>query len=398
VSQHYSFNNLFYEVTRRCNLACPQCMAGSADPQRVAESVERELSVDEIERHVLGTASEIGIETITWSGGEFIFREDHLDILRRATRHGYSSIVTTNATLMTREKLLELQEASGGTLVVAVGINSIEDENAWTRQDSHVDSLRVLDWCEELGILRNVVVTVGKHNLETLAATLQWLEDRNIPYNRSPFVPRNCGDAFRQQLCFDRKEMEEVIHPALRAHPNGYISYTPFFLSPEVHERHSKGVRNVTVPQNPSIGCWCGTWLGLSAEGDVSPCGVLIDELRCGNVREKSFQRIIDESEDFQRVLDRDQLQGKCGRCRYQYTCGGCRALAWYHHGDLMAEDPTCFFEPEDATTVCEHEEQTNRMFRRYAFMVRHAHSKRSLAGKNEETRRPEEKSGGAEG
>ena len=134
--------------------------------------------------------------------------------------------------------------------------------------------------------------------------------------------------------------------------------------------------------------------MGLSAEGDVSPCGVLIDELRCGNVREKSFQRIIDESDDFQRVLDRDQLQGKCGRCRYQYTCGGCRALAWYHHGDLMAEDPTCFFEPEDETTVCEHEEQTNRMFRRYAFMVRHAHSKRSLAGKNEEPERAEKKSG----
>ena len=104
MSQRYSFNNLFYEVSRRCNLACPQCMAGSADPQRVAESVERELSADEIERYVLGTASEIGIETITWSGGEFIFREDHLEILRRATRHGYSSIVTTNATLMTREK------------------------------------------------------------------------------------------------------------------------------------------------------------------------------------------------------------------------------------------------------------------------------------------------------
>ena len=42
MSQRYSFNNLFYEVSRRCNLACPQCMAGSADPQRVAESAERE--------------------------------------------------------------------------------------------------------------------------------------------------------------------------------------------------------------------------------------------------------------------------------------------------------------------------------------------------------------------
>ena len=46
---------------------------------------------------------------------------------------------------------------------------------------------------------------------------------------------------------------------------------------------------------------------------------------------------------------------------------------AFFEHGDIMAEDPTCFFEPEDETTVCEHEDETNRMFKRYAFMARHA-------------------------
>jgi hypothetical protein len=53
--------------------------------------------------------------------------------------------------------------------------------------------------------------------------------------------------------------------------------------------------------------------------------------------------------------------------------------MAFYEHGDVMAEDPTCFFEPEDETTVSEHEDETNRMFKRYAFMVRYAHSKRTL-------------------
>ena len=53
--------------------------------------------------------------------------------------------------------------------------------------------------------------------------------------------------------------------------------------------------------------------------------------------------------------------------------------MAFYESGDVMAEDPTCFFEPEDEATVSPHEEETNKMFKRYAFMVRHAHSKRSL-------------------
>jgi hypothetical protein len=51
--------------------------------------------------------------------------------------------------------------------------------------------------------------------------------------------------------------------------------------------------------------------------------------------------------------------------------------MAWFESGDLMGEDPTCFFEPTDETTVSEHEEETNRMFRRYLFMIRLAERQR---------------------
>jgi radical SAM protein with 4Fe4S-binding SPASM domain len=383
--RRYTFDTLFFEATRGCNLSCPMCMAGSNDPDLVQQSRERELSTDEIERYILATAGEIGIETITWSGGEYIVRQDAAELIRRATAYGYSSTVCSNGLNMDRAKLLELHEASGGTLVVAVGINSISDENAWTRDADCDLAMKVLELCKELEIRRHVVVNVGSHNLETLDRTLQWLEDEGIPYNRSPYTARGSGREYWDELRVTRESMEQTIHPALIGHPNGYISYTPFFLSPEVHERYSKGARNVTVPQNPSIGCWCGTWLAVNAEGDVSPCGILLDEFRCGNVREKSFQEIIDESPAFQKVLNRELLQGKCGRCRYKFTCGGCRAMAWFEHGDLMAEDPTCFFEPIDEATVSPHEEQTNRMFKRYAFMKRHADGQRIKAPKRVE-------------
>jgi len=377
--RRYTFRTLFYEVTRTCDLACPICMAGSNDKKLVRQSRKQELNTEEIERYILASAHEIGVETITWSGGEFMLRPDALELVRRATDHGYSSTVASNGKKLDRDKLQQLQEASDGTVVVAVGINSIDDENTWTRNAEHSLAQRVLRDCEELGIRRHVVVTVGKHNLETLEHTLAWLEENNIPYNRSPYTARNSGREFWSKLHFDRDDMERTIHPSLRKRPHGYISYTPFFLSPELHERVSKGVRNVTVPQEPSIGCWCGTWLGCSAEGDVAPCAILLDEVPCGNVREKSFQRIIDESPVFQLLLDRELLQGKCGRCRYKFTCGGCRAMAFFENGDIMGEDPTCFFEPEDESTVCEHEEETNRMFRRYAFMVRQAERARTL-------------------
>lgn len=376
--RRYSFDTLFFEATRRCNLACPMCMASSNDRELVARSSGRELDADEVERYILRTARDIGIRIITWSGGEFIIRRDAVELVRRATRYGYESTVCTNATLMTREKIEELEEASGGTLVVAVGVNSIDNDNARTRDADSEEALRVLELCRELGVRRHVVVNVGRHNAESLDRTLDWLEREGIPYNRSPYTARGSGSALWDELAFSRHDMETAIHPALRRHANGYISYTPFFLSPELHRRVSDGTRNVTVPQGPSIGCWCGTWLAVNSEGDVSPCGILLDELRCGNVRERSFQEILDASSDLQDVLDRNRLRGKCGRCRYKFTCGGCRAMAYFHTGDLMGEDPTCFFEPEDETTVSEHEAETNRMFKRYAFMVRQARNSRA--------------------
>jgi radical SAM protein with 4Fe4S-binding SPASM domain len=347
-------------------------MASSNNPALVRQSIKKELTKNEIEHRIFSTAHEIGIDTITWSGGEFILRPDAVELVRLAAEYGYTSIVTTNGIRMSYDKLLELKQASGGTVVIAVGINSIDEKNKLTRDTDSDISLRILDLCETLGIRRNVVVTVGKHNLETIGHTLQWLEDRKIPYNRSPFTARGSGRGYWEKLRFTSREMERFIHPALRKHSLGYISYTPFFLSPEVHERYSRGVRNVTVPQNPSIGCWCGTWLAVSAEGDVSPCAILLDEINCGNVRENTFQQIIDENPVFRKILDRSQLKGKCGRCRYKYTCGGCRAMAYFEHGDVMAEDPTCFFEPEDETTVSPHEDETNEKFKEYAVMARY--------------------------
>ena len=384
----YSFHTIFFEATRLCDLACPMCMVGSNDAAVVRQSRRQELTTDEIERYILATAREVGVKAITWSGGEFLLRPDAVELVRRATDYGYGCTVASNASRTSEEQLLELREASRGGLIMAVGINSIEDENSWTRDAGCDLAVEMLALCERLGIRRHAVVNVGKHNLDSLERTLQWLEDRNIPFNRSPFTRRGSGSDYWHQLRFTREDMERTIHPALRSRPNGYFSFTPFFLSPELHDRVSGGSANVTAPQDPSIGCWCGSWLAVSAEGEVAPCGILIDVLQCGNVRDKSFREIVDQSAVFQQVLDRNLLGGKCGRCRYQFTCGGCRAMALFEHGDLMGEDPTCFFDPVDRSTVSEHEAETNRMFGRYAFMARIAEQKiaRDVENRKQET------------
>ena len=371
--RQYRFPAIYFEATRLCNLQCPMCMTGSNDAQRVRASRKQELCYDEIRDLVLLPAKQLGVLAIGWSGGEFLLRQDAFDLLRLTVDLGYQCKVCSTGELLTRERLQAIKDATRGRVTIALGLNSIDEKNAWSRDATPDRTLEVLDVCEELKIDRHVIITLGKHNTETFERTIDYLVKRRISYNRSPLVARGSGcDYFRLQG-FGREDLEHKFHPALRRHVNGYVSYTPFFLSPELHEQVSGGVRNGTVPHNPPIGCWVGTWLTLNAEGDVSVCPVLLDVLSAGNVRDKPLDQLVNESKLFATLLDRNKLKGRCGKCRYQYTCGGCRAMAYFHTGDYMEEDPTCFFDPVDSTTVSEHEEETNRFFKKYLMVARYA-------------------------
>ena len=370
--RQYRFPAIYFEATRLCNLQCQACMAGSNDAARVRASRQRELSFEEIRELVLLPAKNLGVLAIGWSGGEFLLRTDAMDLLRLTAELGYQCKVCSNGELLTRDRLLAMKEATRGNLTIAFGLNSIDTHNAETRDATPDRTIEALELCGELKIDRHVIVTLGKHNTDSFEQTVDYLVQRRISYNRSPLVARGSGcDLFRTNA-FDRCDLEHKFHPALRGHVNGYVSYTPFFLSPELHDEVSGGARNGTVPHNPPIGCWVGTWLTLNAEGDVSVCPVLLDVLSAGNVRDKPLDQLVNESELFATLLDRSQLKGRCGNCRYQYTCGGCRAMAYFHTGDYMQEDPTCFFDPVDKTTVCEHEAETNRFFKKYLMVARH--------------------------
>lgn len=368
----YNFPALYFEATRLCNLQCPTCMTGSNDTRTVKQKRPSELSFDEIRELVLLPAKRLGVIAVGWSGGEFLLRKDALDLLRLTVELGYQCKVCSNGEILDRAKLLEIKEATNGNVTISVGLNSIDEHNEWTRDAKPDRTLEVLELCDELKIDRHVIVTISKDNTESFAKTVKYLTDRRISYNRSPYAARGSGCDLFRKLAFDRHDLECHFHPELRGHVNGYVSYTPFFLSPELHAQVSGGASNGKVPQNPPIGCWVGTWLAVNAEGDVSVCPVLLDQLKAGSVREKPLDEVVASSKVFADLLDRSQLKGRCGDCRYQYTCGGCRAMAYYHNGDYMSEDPTCFFDPEDRSTVSEHEAQTNRLFKKYLIVARY--------------------------
>ena len=177
---------------------------------------------------------------------------------------------------------------------------------------------------------------------------MDYLKRRQVPVLRAPFVPRGAG-AKHRGLLLTRESMEKLVHPALTANELAYISFTPFFASPEklAEVWELDGVRIA------GVGCQAGrSFAAVSTEGEITPCVQLLDSgVSCGNVRDSRLSEVLDSHPVFTGLKSREKLGGKCGRCRYKMSCGGCRALAHYVNGDLFAEDPTCFFEPEDETT-----------------------------------------------
>jgi len=92
-------------------------------------------------------------------------------------------------------------------------------------------------------------------------------------------------------------------------------------------------------------GCLGGSaFCFISHTGQVQPCGYL--ELDCGNVIERGFREIWNESRIFQNLRDLSRYEGKCGRCEFIRVCGGCRARAYEATRNYLAEEPLCIYEP----------------------------------------------------
>lgn len=357
----------YFETTRQCNLNCPHCMTRPDNPPK-----EKQLDTEEAKHLVLDEVKKIcPTGAVAFSGGEFLMRKDAMELLRYNSKLGLYSFVNTNGKCLTKDLVREIKSAANNKITFAFSLDSLDEGvHGQTRKNKSAEILSLMKMCDEEGMGYFFLITITKRNLSTLAETVAFLKSRKIPMIRSPFVPRGAGKDMKE-LTFDRKDVQEIIYPILRDNHLSYMSYVPFFASPDFMK---KTWNNLDVPF-ANLGCQAARgFIGISAEGNVAPCVHLLDtELDCGNVRESRLSELLKTNPILKSVHGHKQLKGKCGRCRYKHTCGGCRAMAYYATGDYLAEDPACFFEPVDEYTVSEYEEVQNLNVSRFLkFIIYH--------------------------
>jgi radical SAM protein with 4Fe4S-binding SPASM domain len=81
----------------------------------------------------------------------------------------------------------------------------------------------------------------------------------------------------------------------------------------------------------------------ITPTGDVTPCPYM--PVSAGNVRRIGFADLWRSADVFNDLRD-PKLGGRCGACEFSKVCGGCRCRAYATHGDYLAEDPACAYQP----------------------------------------------------
>lgn len=353
------FHTLYFEATRRCNLNCPNCSSGS-NKQGLRDTLNTRQIVD----RVLTPAAALGTKFLDLSGGEFLMRKDAMEILKISQDLGFRIGIVSNGVLLTDKKLDEIQAVLSERFIISLGINSFDKNNVDSRQVPVDDTIKLINKLNDRGIAINIAVTVGRFNADVLDDTISQIELLGIAFNRIPFSPRHCDE---KNLMIDKCLMREKIHPILSRTHLGYVSYVPFFLSTADYFKQSAQLPDeFPVPLSPSVGCWVGSFYGITPDGEVTPCPLLGDHVSGGNILKTNLKDILFESDLFFKLTHRDNLKGECGKCNYRFTCGGCRVMSYYKTGDLFAEDPTCFIKDLNETEIHELEELTRKNFRKY--------------------------------
>jgi radical SAM protein with 4Fe4S-binding SPASM domain len=325
-----------FEITKQCNLLCKHCYASAG------KKLDHELSTDETKR-LIDQISQAGVPVICFTGGEPLLRDDFFELLNYSKDKGLITILTTNGSLITKDKAKKLKD---------IGIDyvriSLDGANArthdWFRgvNGAFEKTTEGIRNCVSAGIKTGMgSVLVGENYKETgklidLAAELGCCDAYAIPVIPSGRGKMNLNREFRALSPEEKKWTEKVLLEKEKEHSGRLLVN---FLDLDRVRKHPGIIQKLLGWAQG--GCAAGRTLYVIApNGDVRPCITMW--LAVGNLRKQSFTEIWKGSKVFEELRDRSLLKGKCSKCDFKYSCGGCRATAYEVHGDYLQSDPSC--------------------------------------------------------
>ncbi len=342
-----------WNMTRRCNLKCVHCYAKSEDI-----SYDNELTHEQSLK-MIDDLADFGVPVLLFSGGEPFVHPRLVEYAQYAVSKGMRAVISTNGTLITKEKATLLKEI--GLSYVGISLDGLEPTHDKFRgvPGSFKRAMTAIENCQQAGIKVGLRFTINKRNVNDIPGIFDLLEEKNIPRacfyhlvysgrgseiakeDLSHEETRKVLDLImnRTKDLHDRNLAKEIL--TVDNHADGPYVYQR--LLDEDPERAAEVLELLEMNEgnNSGRGIGCISW-----DGEVHP-DQFWREISLGNIKEKPFSQIwTDVNNDFLMKLKekKKHVKGRCAECRWLDICGGnFRARAESVANDPWDSDPACY-------------------------------------------------------
>ena len=326
-----------FEITKRCNLACKHCYANAGKP------LKNELSTSEA-KQVLDQISEAGVPIVCFTGGEPMLRKDFFELLEHAKKQELIVVITTNGTLITKEKAAKLKKLDVDYVRISLD-GATPQTHDWFRgtPGAFVKTVDGIRNSVRAGVKTGIGTVIIQENVSELGGIIDLSASLGCcDINAVPLV-----ESGRAKLAMNKilhavgKEQKMINEKLIEGKAKEYEGKMLLNFLDLDHIRKAKGFSQVLIGWAQG-GCAAGrTVCVISPDGDVRPC--IIMWISTGNLREQRLNDIWKNSRVLEELKDRSLVKGKCGKCQFKNSCGGCRATAYEKYGDYLESDPSCY-------------------------------------------------------
>jgi radical SAM protein with 4Fe4S-binding SPASM domain len=300
--------SLQIELTSRCNERCVHCYIPH---ENKISDIDPALFYD-----VLDQCRDMGLLSLTLSGGEPLLHKNFCDFLRKAKEYDFSINILSNLTLLNDEIVAEMKAARLSSVQVSLYSTNQEIHDAITKlpgsfEKTNNSILRLI----ENDIPLQISCPTMKQNKNCYADVLNWAHGKKVraitDYIMMARYDHSTGN-LDNRLSLD--EAEQVINDII----NNDTGYQKEMLMADIAASDIRDTSN-------DIACGvCVSSICMVANGNVYPCAGWQDYV-CGNVRETPLHEIWNNSPKVKYLRGlRKKNFPKCLSCADKSFCAMC--------------------------------------------------------------------------
>jgi radical SAM protein with 4Fe4S-binding SPASM domain len=364
---------IVWNYTHKCNLNCAHCYQDSYTSGNGDESAE--LSTSDALR-VVDHIAAAGVASLSFSGGEPLCRKDFFEVAKRTSQRNLLCTLSTNGTMIDHSIAEDL--AAIGVTGVAISLDSVNSsfhDEFRGMKGAHAKAIRGIESCVEIAKFKEIIVaaTLTNRNYKDIPGLIDLaseigasriyisrilsvgrgksLSPLNVTPNQQKEILKYLAEEFVNYANTGKRIAVMTRGMTYFARQCAIISNYEVFPISEIVVGFEKRHKEILGDSAQALfkqfaayagGCATGlTYCGLSPEGEVLPCAPA-SNVFLGNILTEGLENIWKNNPIIQAVRNRSEIVGKCGKCKHNLICGGCRVTAYGETGNWLASDPSC--------------------------------------------------------